>query len=104
MRLLFINLIGMVNEDIENDPNGPDNDIERRKPKPFRYISQLEEVTEENIDQPITHSVMTNEQLTSEKLRENFESTLGIGDISTIEHVVKKHEKKRAKEKTIDVV
>jgi len=95
--------IGMVNEDINHDPNGPDSEIEKRKPKPFRYISNLDEVSEELTDQQLGHSVMTDEKLTSEKLRENFESTLGIGDISTIEQVVQRHEKKRDHNKSIDV-
>ena len=92
----------MVNEDINNDPTGPDNEIEKRKPKPFRYVSHLDEA-EEQSEQNIEHSIMTDEETTSEKLRENFESTLGIGDINTVEQVLKKHEKKRDADKSIDI-
>jgi hypothetical protein len=95
--------IGIVKEDINNDPSKPENDIEKRKPKPFRYISSIDEVTNDDSEQLIDQSVMTDERTTSKKLRENFESTIGVGDINTIEQVVKKHEKKRESDKSIDI-
>ena len=70
------------------------NEIEKRKPKPFRYVDDLDNESD-NFDNEITHSLMTDVGETSEKLKESFDSVVGIGNINAIESVLKKHEVRR---------
>ena len=93
----------MVRENIENDTANPEDEIEKRKPKPFRYVSNMDEIVNNDSETIINKSVMTDEQTTSKKLLEQFESTVGVGDIDTIEQVLRKHEQKRNIEKSIDI-
>jgi len=94
----------MENEENENKADKPENDIEKRRPKPFRYVSTLDDLSDSKRDEIINHTIMTDEKTTSEKLRKNFESTLGIGDMDTVENVLKKHKVKRDNEKNIDIL
>jgi len=71
-------------------------DLEKRRPKPFRYISNLSEVYEE--DELITETVMaTKSDTTVKKLMEQFETVVGVGDMNTVERVLQKHEQKHKK-------
>lgn len=75
-----------------------DPDIEKRRPKPFRYITTLDEGTEAaatNEKFPI--SVMTDEMTQSKKLHESVLTPVCLGDVSAIESVVRRHEGKRDK-------
>lgn len=93
----------MVNKEEIEQPIEPENEIEKRKPKPFRYVSNLDELKDTQDEPIMEHSVMTDEKATSEKLRENFDSTLGIGDMNAVENVIKKHQQKRNKDQSIDI-
>jgi hypothetical protein len=78
-----------------------DPEVEKRRPKPFRYVSTLEfeKQHDERTAEKSTISVMTNEGKQSRELRESFPTIVGIGDVSTIESVLRRHEMKRDKKK-----
>ena len=92
----------VVEENQQNDMD-PNEEIEKRKPKPFRYISDINELNEELSNTLTKQTVMVDEKTTSKKLRENFENTLGVGDIDIVEQVLKKHKNKRDKKRAIDI-
>jgi len=96
-------IIMAVEENQQNDME-PNEEIEKRKPKPFRYITDINEVNEELTNSITKQTVMVDEKTTSKKLRENFENTIGIGDIDIVEQVLEKHKKKRDKNRDIDIV
>lgn len=102
--LLFNILIIMVIEENQQNDMDPNEEIEKRKPKPFRYITDINEINEELTDPLSKCTVMVDEQTTSEKLRDNFENALGVGDIDIVEQVLKRHKKKRDNSRDIDVV
>ncbi len=67
----------------------PNEDIKKRKPKPFRYLTD-EEAQAELAKQSIQLSVMKEES--KPKIFEDKFCILGLGDIETIENVLKKRE------------
>lgn len=77
--------------------------IEKRKPKPFRYITDLKELNDQK-EQTLVETVMTDEKSTSNHLIKHFESAIGIGDIDIVEQVIKKHKMKRSNESDIGFV
>ncbi len=83
----------VINEDRE--------DIDERRPKPYRYVTKEEIDSLEQIsDDELCGSVMSNEQTaTTEILAKRFETTLGVGDMQTVEEVIERHEKQRSKMK-----
>jgi len=91
----------MVGEEQQKNNNEPNEEIEKRKPKPFRYITDLKEINEEHHDSQLPETVMTDEKTTSEQLIKHFESAIGVGDIEIVEKVLKKHKIKRDNEKDI---
>ena len=95
-------IIMAVEENQQNDME-PNEEIEKRKPKPFRYITDSNEQNEELTNSITKHTVMVDEKTTSNKLRENFENSLGVGDIDIVEQVLNKHKNKRDKNRYIDI-
>jgi hypothetical protein len=81
-----------------------EDEIEKRKPKPFRYITNLDELNNENAIEQTTKTVMTDENSTSEHLIKHFESAIGVGDIDIVEQVIKKHKNKRENDKDVGFV
>jgi len=96
-------MIIMVVEDNQQNDMDPNEEIEKRKPKPFRYITDIDEINKELTNPIAKRTVMVDEQTTSKKLRENFENTLGVGDIDIVEQVLKKHQKKIESSRDIDI-
>ena len=83
--------------DNKSDDTNEKDDLEKRRPKPFRYISDLSELSD--IDEPLSASVMnTNSEEMVKKLMEQFDSVVGVGDVNAIERVIQKHEKRNKKE------
>lgn len=73
-----------LKHDIEDD------EVKKRKPKPFRYLTDKEEIKAE-LEKIATVSVM--KASNAPKVFDNSRITiLGLGDIQTIENVLKKHE------------
>jgi hypothetical protein len=67
-------------------------DIKKKKPEPFRYLKNREEIKAE-LSQQTSVSIMKNS--TSTKIFEDKLAILGLGDIDTIENVIRKHEASR---------
>jgi hypothetical protein len=86
----------LVDKAIEEalDRSDKDNeDIKKRKPKPFRYLTDKKEIKEELSNEETPVSIMSESQaakITNEKL-----AILGLGDIDTIENVIRRHEASR---------
>jgi hypothetical protein len=81
----------------ESNQSTDKNDMEKRRPKPFRYIKKLSElpVSEDLFSETV---MSTKSDFTVEKLIEQFDSVVGVGDVQTIERVVQKHEKRNKKD------
>jgi len=67
-------------------------DIKKKKPEPFRYLKNREEIKAE-LSQQTSISIM--KKSTSTKIFEDKLAILGLGDIDTIENVIRKHEASR---------
>ena len=74
----------LVKHDIEDD------ELKRRKPKPFRYITDKDEMKAE-LDKVATFSVMKAPNA-PKVIDDSRLAILGLGDIQTIENVIRKHE------------
>ncbi len=72
-------------------------DLEKRRPKPFRYIKKLSElpVSEDLFSETV---MSAKSDFTVKKLIEQFDSVVGVGDVQTIERIVQKHEKRHQKQ------
>lgn len=81
----------------ESNQSTDKDDMEKRRPKPFRYIKKLSElpVSEDLFSETV---MSTKSDFTVEKLIEQFDSVVGVGDVQTIERVVQKHEKRNKKD------
>ena len=66
-----------------------DEEVKKRRPKPFRYLTDKEEMKAE-LEKITTVSVM--KLSTAPKVVDDRLAILGLGDIQTIENVIKKHE------------
>jgi hypothetical protein len=90
-------LVNRAIEEVLSREEKPDEGIKKRKPKPFRYLTG-EEAQIELSNQKTEISVMNEESLPN--IVEDKFCILGLGDIETIENVLKKHEaSKQVKEK-----
>jgi len=70
-----------------------DEEVKKRRPKPFRYLTDPKEIKAElSLKQP-TVSVM--EKSPAAKIYDKKVAILGLGDVDTIENVIKKHEASR---------
>jgi hypothetical protein len=74
----------LVKHDIEDD------EVKRRKPKPFRYLTDKDEIKAE-LEKVSTFSVMKAPNA-PKVIDESRLAILGLGDIQAIENVIKKHE------------
>jgi len=83
MMILFNILIIMVVEENQQDDMEPNEEIEKQKPKPFRYITDINEINEELTDTISKRTVMVDEQATS-KNSEIILKTLLVLEISIL--------------------
>lgn len=77
----------LIRSDKENE------DIRRRRPRPFRYLTDPKEIKEELTSDELSISIM--EKSHSAKIYNEKVAILGLGDIDTIENVIKRHEASR---------
>jgi hypothetical protein len=76
--------------------NSEKDEMEKRRPKPYRYITDISELpNDEDIKMSTVMSVKSD--VTVKKLMEQFDSVIGLGDVNAIERVVQKHEKRHKK-------
>ena len=73
----------MLRHDLE------DEDVKKRRPKPFRYLTNKEEMKAE-LEKITTVSIM--KATSAPKVVDDRLAILGLGDIHTIESVIRKHE------------
>lgn len=73
--------------------NNEKDDLEKRRPKPFRYIKNLSEISEDHEILSTTIMSTQSDDLVK-KLINQFDSVVGVGDVNAIERVLKKHESK----------
>jgi len=66
-----------------------DDEVKKRRPKPFRYLTDKEEIKAE-LEKISTVSVMKSTGVP--RVVDDKFAILGLGDIQTIENVIKKHE------------
>lgn len=71
-----------------------DEDIKKRKPKPFRYLTEKEDIQAE-LMRDETSSVSVMGESPAAKIVEDKLAILGLGDVETIENVIKKHQASR---------
>ena len=65
-------------------------ELKKRRPKPFRYLKKEEIEAELSSQEPESISVM--KEPSTPKIVEEKWAILGLGDIETIENVLRKHE------------
>jgi hypothetical protein len=71
-----------------------DEEIKKRKPKPFRYLTDKEDIQAElSRDEFTPISVM--EEPSIAKIVDDKLAVLGLGDVETIENVIRKHQASR---------
>ena len=68
-------------------------EIKKKRPQPFRYLTNEEEIQAELSQQETPASVM-NESPTAKIVQDQL-AILGLGDVDTIENVIKRHEATR---------
>ena len=71
-----------------------DEDIKKRKPKPFRYLTEKEDIQAELMKDETT-SVNVMGEPPAAKIVEDKLAILGLGDVETIENVIRKHQASR---------
>ena len=76
-----------IDEALENSDN--DEELKKRRPKPFRYLNKEEIQDELSPAEQVSFSVMK-ESAKPQIVKDNY-AILGLGDIETIENVLKKH-------------
>jgi hypothetical protein len=83
-------LIDKAIDEVLGKPEKDSEDINKRKPKPFRYITKEEEIQAElSTEEKPQISVMSESPVT--KIVEDKLAILGLGDVQTIENVIQKH-------------
>ena len=87
-------LVDKVIEEALTKSDKDSEEIKKRKPKPFRYLTNGEEIQAElTPEEPSPVSVMKEKQ--TAKITEEKWAVLGLGDVETIENVIKRHEASR---------
>jgi len=85
--------IDEIVDDILNDLKKDEKEIDKRKPKPFRYISN-KELKDELKDQENKNITIMKPSKTPTILPKEL-CVLGLGDVDTIENIIQRHEASR---------
>ena len=86
------NLLDRAIDKVLSKKENSDEDIKKRKPKPFRYIT--EEEFQLDLTNQKTQTTLMREEPAPNIVEDKF-CILGLGDLDTIENVLKKHEATR---------
>jgi len=68
--------------------------VKKRRPKPFRYITNQEEIKAELAKEEVAHFTVMKEQRTL-KIIDDRLAVVGLGDVEAIENVIRRHEASR---------
>ena len=71
-----------------------DEEIKKRKPKPFRYLTDKEDIEAELKEQERNFVTVMGESSAANIVDDKL-AILGLGDVVTIENVIKKHQASR---------
>ena len=71
-----------------------DEEIKKRRPKPFRYLTDKEDIEAELSEQERNHVTVMGDA-PAINIVENKLAILGLGDVETIENVIRKHQASR---------
>ena len=71
-----------------------DDEIKKRKPKPFRYITDKDDIQAE-LTKDENSNVTVMADASAARIVEDKLAILGLGDVETIENVIKKHQASR---------
>ena len=88
-------LINKAIDEVLAKAESRDDELKKRRPKPFRYLTNEEDIKAElsQQDENIPVSVMQDSPVAN--IVEDKLAVLGLGDIETIENVIKKHQASR---------
>ena len=87
-------LVDKVIEEALTKSDKDSEDIKKRRPKPFRYLTNEEEIQAELTQEHLSPVSVMKDSL-SEGIPEENLAVLGLGDVVTIEKVIKRHEVSR---------
>ena len=71
-----------------------DDAVKKRRPKPFRYITDQEEIKAELAKEEITQFTVMRDKHTPKILDDKF-AVVGLGNVEAIENVIRRHEASR---------
>ncbi|UCF49398.1 MAG: hypothetical protein JSU91_06535 [Thermoplasmatales archaeon] len=71
-----------------------DDEIKKRKPKPFRYLTDKEDIQAELAKDEMSNMTVMKESPAAGIVDDEL-AVLGLGDVETIENVIKKHQASR---------
>ena len=71
-----------------------DDEIKKRKPKPFRYLTDKDDIQAELTKDENSHVTVMGDAPAA-RIVEDKLAVLGLGDVETIENVIKKHQASR---------
>ena len=84
-------LIDRAIDEILAKAESRDDEIKKRRPKPFRYLTDKEDIQAElKSEENSPFTVM--EESSATKIVEDKLAILGLGDVETIENVIRKHQ------------
>ena len=87
-------LVNKAIDEVISRAESRDEDIKKRKPKPFRYLTEKEDIQAELMKDETT-SVTVMGEPPAAKIVEDKLAILGLGDVETIENVIRKHQASR---------
>lgn len=87
-------LVDKAIDEVISRAEARDEDIKKRKPKPFRYLTDNEDIKAELTKEEIV-PVTIMEDTPAAKIVQDKLAILGLGDVETIENVIKKHQASR---------
>ena len=88
-------LINKAIDEVLAKADSRDDELKKRKPKPFRYLTEKEDIKAELSQQEESMSVSVMQDSPVTNIVDDKLAVLGLGDIETIENVIKKHQASR---------
>jgi hypothetical protein len=69
--------------------------VKRRRPKPFRYITDREEIKAELAKEEVTQFTVMKDKNAPTKILDDKLAVVGLGNVEAIENVIRRHEASR---------
>ena len=87
-------LVDRVIDDVLNKSDKDTDEMKKRRPKPFRYLTDQDEIKAElSSGEAVPVSVM--KEPTTAKIVDEKLAVLGLGDVDVIENIIRKHQASR---------